>query len=126
MKGDSMPLETRTLENGLRYRVTDQTVRYFGDYHHVRLVTTFSFDVDKEILPEGETLDGVQRLVGHTISFERVLSRMGVPTADLDTVKRQLIDNFLTTSVPYLSHPDYLRNHLRRVLDDRRRRISIR
>lgn len=120
-----MTLETVTFDSGLQCLVEDWTIRYFGDYHHVRLLLTFSFPLTESILPEGESLDQLSRLMGPTISFQRTLSRMGVPTANLESVKRDLLDHFSRTATPYIQHPDYLRQYLRRRLDEKRRGVSF-
>lgn len=112
---------TGELENGVSYRIEDQSVRYFGDYHHVRLVVTFSFPCDERVLPSGESLPDVRRSLGETITFRRILSRMGVPSSDLDRTRQELIDSFFSSSIPYLSRPDFPSRKVKGMLDDLKR-----
>lgn len=117
---------TGEFENGLRYSVEDQSVRYFGDYHHVRLVVTFTFPCDERVLPAGESLSDVRRSLGETISFCRTLSRMGVPSSDLERTKRELLDSFLSSATVYLARPDFPCGTVKRMLDQLRRSGAVR
>jgi hypothetical protein len=72
--------------------IRDLTRAYFGDYHHIRLEVTCRVGRDHP------TEDAV---------FQRVIEKMGVPTADIDSIRDSLVDDFLSASRAYLCSPDF-------------------
>lgn len=103
-------LPTITLENGLVIHFYDQSNRYFGDFHRVCIKVSIALSQDLEISVD----------LSETGCFERTLEKMGVPSADLDTVRNALIDAFLTTSRAYLERPDFPEQLLRKMQQDKK------
>ena len=91
------PFRTEFLPNGLKVEFIDLSNRYFGDYHRVCLeVRIIALPVDGNA---DSAATGPQQI--------RRLERMGVAGVEVDTVRRQLADDFQRHAGPYLAHPDY-------------------
>lgn len=100
-----------TLENGLRLVIADLSRNYFGDYHHVRLEISFA-------LPCTDGSSG-----GEPAMMQRVVEKMGVPSAEVDLAKESLVRDFLNSSLSYLSLPDFP-SRLTAACSARQRKVS--
>lgn len=90
------PIHSVTLSNGLIISVYDQTKPYFGDYFHVKIEIRL-IPPENCFATEGDN---------NSQSYSKIIRKMGVPS-DAVTIERQkLIDDFITTSLPYLSLTD--------------------
>lgn len=49
----------------------------------------------------------VARVPGSAQAHERTLERLGVPTADVERLREDLLDRFRRTTLPYLFRPDF-------------------
>jgi len=97
------------LDNGLVLQVEDQTNRYFGDYHRVRLVVSCHFEVAGILAHPDCNLDRgeVRRLLGEQLRYEQILERMGVPGAAVEPTCRELVDQYLASNRSYLERADF-------------------
>jgi hypothetical protein len=84
------------LDNGLEIVITDQSRVYFGDYHLVRL----------EIICRAGG-DAAAAIAGPGAELRRVVERMGVPSAAVEAARESLVNDFLSTSLTYMSAPDF-------------------
>lgn len=101
----TVPFKIHSLNNGLQLEFFDQSNRYFGDYHRVKIVVRCQVALRPEWLvatPESVDLEQLRGLLGESVTFERSLEQMGVASAQLNPVKERLIDGFLTTTADYL------------------------
>lgn len=106
-------LREEKLANGLQITFTDESNRYFGDYHRVCVVATIVCAVHELPLasPDDEVLrNQALALIGDRLSVVKRLERMGVPTAAVAEVRTALIDDFLRHASAYLSRPGYPRS----------------
>lgn len=112
------------LANGLWLEFLDRTLRYFGDYHRVRLVAFCDILLTEELFSHMEdpnaALREAERLLGKSYRFERTLERMGVPGADVDRVRQELRQGFLQTSSGYFARGDFPARMVRSALVKRR------
>ena len=95
-------LHMLNLSNGLLISIYDQTKVYFGDYHHVRVKIICTLDsaaACKQFCPENVDL--------RSMSYTRTLERMGVPSEDIESVKKTLLDDFDRNSLSYISSADF-------------------
>ncbi|MGK2906071.1 MAG: hypothetical protein ACSLFH_06970 [Desulfuromonadales bacterium] len=102
-----------SLANGLQIVFTDESNRYFGDYHRVCVVATIVCKLCD--LPVSSDIDEALRCravdaFGEHFSVVKRFERMGVPSSDLDVVRTALIDDYLRHAAKYLARPDYLRS----------------
>lgn len=100
------------LANGLQIVFTDESNRYFGDYHRVCVVAAFVCNLGdlpaESVEDEALRRQAIEALGMHLTVVKR-FERMGVPSADVEQVRTQLIDDFLRSAGTYLSRPEYLR-----------------
>ncbi|PLX82156.1 MAG: hypothetical protein C0616_02720 [Desulfuromonas sp.] len=113
------------LTNGLVLSFFDQTNRYYGDYHRVRVEvrapipicpTCFPTAADPEVEAEKARL-----LLGSDVVFRAELERMGVAGGDVETVRRELVERFVRTSRVYLELDEFPCRYLSKQLDVKRR-----
>ncbi len=105
------------LANGLTVRFLDKTQRYFGDYHHVLLEVVC--DVPVPASAEAESL------AGRSLQFRSNIRRFGVPTADVSAVIENLVSNFTSTTLSYMSSPSFPSRYLRSQMSDLPRRGNV-
>lgn len=80
------------LYSGNILTVYDLTKVYFGDYYHVRL------EIKGEITsPNSEK----------TAVYHRMLEKMAVPSAIVDSALQSLLSEFVSNSLLYLNSPDF-------------------
>lgn len=85
------------LSNDLILEFSDRSNRYFGDYHRVM--------IEIDALVEGT--EGQLRL-----RYQRPLKRMGVCSAEAAREAEALIEQFLTTTVPYMEQAGFVKKLL--------------
>ncbi len=115
-------IREKRLGNGLQIIFTDESNRYFGDYHRVCVVATIvcSFpELSEESIEEPFRAQAIKAL-GERFSVIKRIERMGVTTADVDEVRTALIDHFLKHAASYLSRPEYPRSLVTVELNKRR------
>lgn len=96
---------TQTLDNGLQLQFFDQSNRYFGDYHRVKILVRCQVTLRPEWLSAcGDCGDPeqIRALLGDFVGYERSMEQMGVASAQLEAVKNSLIEGFLGTTAGYL------------------------
>lgn len=109
---------------GVDIELLDQTRRYFGDFHHLRIALTLRFSLAELT---DLTLDEKDFVAdSSSISLVRTLEKMGVPSGNVNEEKRELIRHFYTTALPYLARPEFVLALLRaRLKSPRSRRCTL-
>ena len=106
-------IKAERLENGLLINFTDETNRYFGDYHRVCVVATLVcnlHDLPVDSADEEAFRCRAVEALGDQLTVVKRFERMGVSSADVADVRDALIDDFLRHASAYLSRPDYIRS----------------
>jgi len=110
------------LGNGVELSFIDESNRYFGDYYRIRILAVCRFELNDELLAsisdDPVVRQRLQQQWGATFEHVRVLSRMGVSGAEVETVKRALVEDFLATARVYMAAPDFPAVFLRRKLKE--------
>ncbi|BEH10255.1 hypothetical protein GSUET_18670 [Geobacter sulfurreducens subsp. ethanolicus] len=91
------------LQNGLTVRFLDHTRHYFGDFHLVRLEIVCQIRLNVAYFEDVTVFEDARRLLGDDVSYRRFVEQMGVPTSSMDDVKQQLMANFMSHSLGYVS-----------------------
>lgn len=86
------PFRNETLANGIVVEFFDLSNRYFGDYHRVRVEVRLQ-------VPHPDREEPLVKV--------HALERMGVPGAEVATVRDRLAEDFWQHAGSYLIHPDY-------------------
>jgi hypothetical protein len=115
-------LREESLANGLKITFTDESIRYFGDYHRVCVVASIRCELHK--LPAtGPEEVALRRqacaMIGDHLTIIRRFERMGVPSAAVAEVRRRLVDDFMHNTCAYISRADYPYSLLKAELNKR-------
>jgi hypothetical protein len=100
------PFTEEILTNGLHLRFYDQSNRYFGDYHRVRIVVAIELLLNNELLDDPELLAAGRKRFGASLTTSKVLERMGVPGARVDELRAELVASYQREVQSYLSRPE--------------------
>lgn len=102
-------LHREELDNGLLLEFFDRSNRYFGDYHRVCIEVRTTLPLTALSLAEigTELRQRAERHFGPALVVVRQRERMGVESARVAVVVRELIDGVLNEAERYLSRPDY-------------------
>lgn len=109
----SLPFAEETLSNGLQLRFYDQSNRYFGDYHRVRIVVEIEVALNPELIPDPELLAVGSKRFGSSVITSKVLERMGVPGARVESLRAELVAGYQLEVQSYLSRPEVAMRLLR-------------
>ncbi len=113
IKEEHMLIKEEFLANGLQIKFSDESNRYFGDYHRVCVVATIICNLHD--LPQATADDEAFRsqtieTLGEQLSIVKRFERMGVASTDVDEVRNALVDDFLQHTSAYISRPGYLKS----------------
>ena len=100
------PFAEETLANGLHLRFYDQSNRYFGDYHRVRIVVEIELLLNNELLDDPELLAAGRKRFGVSLTTSKVLERMGVPGSRVAALRAELVASYQLEVQSYLSRPE--------------------
>lgn len=100
------PFAEERLTNGLYLRYFDQSNRYFGDYHRLRIVVEIELNLGNELLTDPELLAAAKKRFGASLTTNKVLERMGVPGSRVDALRAELVASYQTEVQSYLSRPE--------------------
>ena len=100
------PFAEETLANGLHLRYFDQSNRYFGDYHRVRIVVAIELLLSNVLLDDPELLAAGRKRFGVALTTSKVLERMGVPGSRVDELRAELVASYQREVQSYLSRPE--------------------
>jgi hypothetical protein len=116
-------LHHQILANGLELIFTDLTNRYYGDFHQIKIDVTCSLHITDDLLSASDLSEQEQQRVknrfGGKVVSHRELKRMGVAGDDVETVAKELVQQFLDTSLPYMLTADFPLRFLRQRLSER-------
>lgn len=100
------PFAEKILSNGLHLRFYDQSNRYFGDYHRVRIVVEIELALCSELLADEELVAAAQKRFGATLVTTKILERMGVPGDRVDALRTELVNSYDREVQTYLDRPE--------------------
>lgn len=100
------PFAEKVLANGLHLRFFDQSNRYFGDYHRVRVVVEIELPLESELVGDPELLDAARKRFGASLVTTKILERMGVEGARVDGLRAELVASYDREVESYLDRPE--------------------
>lgn len=112
------------LPNGLTVNFCNNSHRYFGDYHRVRVEISCEIPILEEYFSCHEEFVEAKRALGDSVHFRRHVERMGVSTADLEASLESIIESFCGHSLTYLESPDFPRKLICRELASDRLKVQ--
>jgi hypothetical protein len=105
-----------TLKNGIRISFSDQTNRYFGDFHRIHIQVEIA-------LPEGFSWPAA---VPRKTSLVKTLEKMGVPGAHVEQEKQALIEGYLEAAKNYLEADDFPQRLAAKLQTEKQRPVFLR
>lgn len=116
------------ISNGLEIFFFDQGNRYFGDYHQVKVLVSCRIALNDELVADSlsaEDLQQARNLFGDHIEYKRVLKQMGVAGAEVETVRSELVKNFIESTLSYMQANDFSARYVARRLAEHRNRSRM-
>ena len=122
-------LHQQLLDNGLELIFNDLSNRYFGDFYQIKIevisrVPLSDLLLSESGLSEREKIRAKNRF-GDVFETHQELKRMGVAGPEVAIVTRQMIRQFLDSSLPYISDSEFPSRLLRQRLSERSQLRSI-
>lgn len=106
------PFKIVKLSNGVAVKFFDQSNRYFGDFHRIKIQAIATIPFDYSFLPND--LQKFSADLAGCVTYEKSLEQMGVSTERLQSVTESLIDCFLDSVGCYLEKKDFAERLLRK------------
>ncbi len=124
----NQPMETLvkkfTLENGLVICLYDHTIRYYGDFYHVKIEIVLEVDLREEYFGNLNDYSQAQLVLGKSVTYRRFIEQMGVPSTGIERVRELLIQNFKEHSLPYFSTSNFVRKFVLSHYDKSKKRLN--
>ncbi len=124
-----MKIATEKLSNGLIIEFYDKSNRYFGDYHRICIEVLCTIPLLPEYFSDaedpGEELRRAREEFGEGVTSTRKIEKMGVSGEDVERTRRDMIENFMCSSNPYLSRSDFPCRFIRREWARRRNILPV-
>ena len=95
------------LPNSLHLVCRDESRRYFGDYHLVRVLLSLSVPLEPRFFKDEDECRVARSLLSDPVVYCRSAERMGVPTADVETVRTVLVDDLLRHAGKYFGSAQF-------------------
>ena len=126
---EQLPLRRIDLPNSLQLVCHDDTRRYFGDYHLVRLLLTLPIPLESRFFEDEAACLMARTLLPDPLLYSRSAERMGVPSAQVEGVRVLLMDDLLCHAGSYLGSMEFPRRfiqvELARLRTGKRRTIDF-
>ena len=121
------PIETRTLANGLKLEMLDESRPMAGDRVQVRLCFRVSVNLQDPSLCDAlrsrsQSVDELIELLGTCPSFEKRLERNFIDIRQHADVMHALCTSYTQSASPYLGSSDFALNYLLRAAQQARQR----
>ncbi len=113
-----------TLENGLVIYLYDHTLRYYGDFYHVKIEIVFEIDLSENFFGDLNDYSDARLVLGNSVTYRRFMEQMGVPSTGIDRVRELLIQNFKEHSLPYFSTSNFIRKFVLSHYDKSKKRLN--
>ena len=113
------------LDSGLTVNLFDHTIRYYGDFHLVKLELVCEIDLadmSGKISVSGEEL---ARFLGESVRYHRFLEKTGVPGTEIERAKERLVADFEHHSLAYFSKQSFPEKLVLAELRKARQRLGL-
>ena len=117
------------LPNSLHLQCRDDSRTYFGDYLLVRVLLSLTIPLDTRFFTDDEACRAARLLLSDPLVYRRSVERMGVPSADAESVRTSLVDDLLRNSAHYLGSeqfpPRYIQTELKKARSGKVRKFDL-
>ncbi|MDH3997266.1 MAG: hypothetical protein OET90_00360 [Desulfuromonadales bacterium] len=112
-----MKIREEVLDNGITIVFNDESNRYFGDYHRICIVAAITCPLPQD---KDTFWQQARTQLGEQLSVTRSFERMGVASANVETTRQSMIDEFMQSNVAYMQREQYLRSLVQAELSKRK------
>ncbi len=98
-------LKEWTLRNGIQMKIIDETVRYYGDYHNVKLILIATVPIKEGYLScfkDSPYYERILELLVPSREFRREFLKVGVSGEVLERTKQEIVENFEKNALLYM------------------------
>ena len=95
------------LDNGVQVEAVDRSKQYYGDFHQVVVEVVCTVPVVSALFATEAEYHDVLAILGPAAEYRKTIGRMGVPTAQVEAVRSDLLRSFLANAGAYLHAPDF-------------------
>ncbi|HOP41096.1 MAG TPA: hypothetical protein PLI53_08630 [Geobacteraceae bacterium] len=97
------------LDNSLIVLIYDTTRCYYEDYHLVRLEIECEVPIKDEYFDSSDQRVEARKAFGASVFYRRTVEKMGVPYAEIEQARDNLVDSFMSTAIPYFGSHEFPR-----------------
>jgi hypothetical protein len=101
------------LPNALHLVCREDSHRYFGDYHLVRVLMSVAVPLEPRFFDDEDECRAARKLLPDPVVYRRVAERMGVSSSNVDAVRTALVDDLLRHAGGYLGSAQFPRKFIR-------------
>jgi len=101
------------LPNALHLVCREDSRRYFGDYHLIRILMSVSIPLEPCFFDDEDECQTARKLLPNPVVYRCVSERMGVSSADVEAVRTALVDDLLRHAGGYLGSAQFPRKFIR-------------
>ena len=117
------PFNVIELSHGVVVKFFDQSNRYFGNFHRVKIQAVATIPFNNNSLPDDLQQFSVD--FNGCVTYEKSLEKMGVMADQLQIVTELLVDNFLDSVGCYLEKKDFAERLLRKKLTEKKAPVYL-
>jgi hypothetical protein len=113
------------LKNNLQLKIYDNSKKMAGDRWLVSLLAQIKIPVDVtvKLLPDSDSdKQEITKLLGSEALFEQKRERFFINEKNKDSVLNELCDNFVESTINYLSHPDFPKKYVMMKFKEKRKK----
>ena len=106
-------VETLELENNLTLELYDGSKEVVQDRWLIKLIVRLAVPVDPSVADISEIdWDKIKTALGARLMFEQKRERNFIGVEEKDAVFQSLCENYKTTQMPYLKHPEFAKRFI--------------
>ena len=90
------------LPNSLELVCRDDSRRYFGDYHLVRVLLSLPVPLERRFFSDDDQCRSARSVLADPVVYRRSAEKMGVPSAEVAAVRIRLVEELLRHAGEYL------------------------
>jgi hypothetical protein len=121
-------IKTTDLKNGLRLEIYDSSRSVGGDRWQVVLTAKIKIPVNMlsrgADTPVAFNVDDITSSIGEKVCFEQKRERNFIEKKEKDKILNNLIDLYLSSSIDYVSNPDFPKRYIIRQYKEYQKRNS--
>jgi hypothetical protein len=121
-------IKTIDLKNNVKLNLFDRSRKLVGDRWLVSLIIRMDIPVSDAITTgDGhpvDNVDDIEKLLGEKVCYEQKRERIFIDDTERAAVFKELYDNFLESTLPYLSHDAFPKRYVLKTYKEKEKKQS--